>query len=443
MRTLLKETSDWLRVDSHGQPIGVDRKRAIVHGFVIAQEGPFKSEGRGEFDGESLRTIVKLTRSAPNGLKSRFTHPDLSSDGLGKFLGRVKNPRLDTIGVRESDGQLKVNRVEVVRGDLHIDATALKTPPEGGRPLGDYVMALAESDPDALSSSLVLQVDEAWRLDRHGHPQRDADGNELPPLWRPTRLHASDVVDTGDAVDGFLSVAGLPDAAVRRGAEILDRQFGNADAATIRARCNSYLDRYINRRFGSGDSEYDPARDAEKALMRRRLAEITADPLPQQYDPARGSMALFDETLTGWCVVWNKMGEGHVANQLFAPGAFDASLATGCNIIALVDHDWEQIIGSTYAGNLRVWPDHYGLAYRLTPRDNPAGRRAVAATQSGEFQGASAGYDVQYERKNAMWAGVYWDSIIRQADLYEISVLPIGAYPQATCTIARDELVGA
>ena len=104
--------------------------------------------------------------------------------------------------------------------------TALDEPVGGGKPLGAYVMDLAESDPDALSSSLVLQRDEELRLDRRGRPLVDNEGIELPPLWRPTKIHASDIVAVGDAVDGFLSADSLPDAVVRT-------SFGNARAAVL------------------------------------------------------------------------------------------------------------------------------------------------------------------------------------------------------------------
>src|SRR4051812_5845969 len=99
---------EWLKVQARsigteGAP-RVDRQNNVILGYVVAQQGPFKSEGRGEFDGKALRTIVKLMKAEPTGLKSRFTHPDLSSDGLGKFLGRAKNPRLDVITTKDADG---------------------------------------------------------------------------------------------------------------------------------------------------------------------------------------------------------------------------------------------------------------------------------------------------------------------------------------------------
>jgi hypothetical protein len=263
MPTLPLET-EWLRATATGPLIGVDRDRNVIRGYVVAQEGVFKTEGRGEFDQQSLKTIVRLINAEPSGLKSRFAHPTLSDDGLGKFLGRARNARIDK---------------DRVRADLHLDDSSFNTP---SGDLGGYILKLAENDPDAFSSSLVLQTDKLYRTDRRGRRERDEDGNELPPLWRPTKLHTSDVVDEGDAVDGFLSADGLPDAVVRRGAELLDKQFAGQSREVVEARCLEWLRRYLDQRYGSGVRGQEsgvrgqcPAdRDPRLRRHRRWLAEI-------------------------------------------------------------------------------------------------------------------------------------------------------------------------
>lgn len=247
-RNPLPESPEWHQALAVSDKIGVDREKNVIYGRVVAQEGPFKSQGRGEFDLQALRTIKKLMEAKPNGLKSRFQHPTMSDDGLGKFLGRDKNPRMDKIMKPIGDG--KFQELNVVRADLHLDPSSFTTPYGS---LGTYVMDLAENDPDAFSSSLVLQTDEEYRLDPKGRPLKDDDGNDLPPLWRPKALHAIDVVDTGDAVDGFLSAQGidaLPDAVIRRGTELLDKQFAGASRETIRSRCLAWLDKYLTLKFG-------------------------------------------------------------------------------------------------------------------------------------------------------------------------------------------------
>jgi hypothetical protein len=236
----------WLKADSLGKPVGVDAEKKIIHGYVVAQKGPFKSEGRGEFDDKSLSEIVRLYGEHPKGLKARFAHPSLSDDGIGKFLGRSRDARLDG---------------DKVRADLHLDPTSFHTP---SGDLGGYVMALAQSDAGAFSSSLVLQIRQEIRLNEDGTRKVNEKGDPLPPLWRPTKLHASDVVDTGDAVDDFLSVDQLPDALVRRGSELLNQAFPGQARDVVQARLQAWLDRYLELRYG-------PVPGRSTDLLRKKL----------------------------------------------------------------------------------------------------------------------------------------------------------------------------
>ena len=279
----LKEHPNWLRTRGAMGDIGVDREAAVIRGYVLAQEGPFKTEGRGEFDVAGLKKIVTLARKQSAGLKSRLAHPTLSADGIGKFLGRVKDVHLDSVRVKRN-GELAL--LHAVRGDLHLDSTALNAPVGGGKPLGQYVMDLAESDSDALSSSLVLHASEEYRLDpKTKRPLLDKEGKELPPLWVPTELHASDIVDTGDAVDGLLSahlsIGGLPDELVRRASDLLNRAFLGESRAVLKARLTTWLDSYLAFRFGDDPEEDDVQDDRDESLltnlnMTRGVAELRA-----------------------------------------------------------------------------------------------------------------------------------------------------------------------
>jgi hypothetical protein len=266
----------WLRASPTGRAdIGVDREKAVLCGYVIAQEGSFKSEGRGAFDLKSLQALRALmNKKGSQGLKSRFTHPTLSGDGLGKFLGRSHSPRIEPLQVVRDGEKVLVN---ALRGDLHFDKTALEEPPGGGKPYGVYVMDLAESDPDALSSSIVLKFNAEEQLDpKTKKPMLDGAGNPLPPIWRPTELHASDIVDIGDAVDGLLSaelgVDGLPDELVRRASELLSKAFPGAGRDVVKARVESWLSKYLAYRFGEEDEpETQPVVGTKLAVLRERL----------------------------------------------------------------------------------------------------------------------------------------------------------------------------
>lgn len=234
-----------LKASFVGRPVKVDEEAKVLRGFVVAQLGPFKSEGRGEFDLTALKEIVRLGNESKTGLKSRFTHPDMSSDGLGKHLGRARDFSLTT--TINAAGE----KVPAVRADLHFDESAFDTP---SGDLAGYVMRLAKSDPDAISSSLVLKANQEPQLEKNGKLKVDAEGNELPPLWMPTKLMASDIVDTGDAVDGLLSsqlsTDGLPMGELWRAGQMLDSLFDGQTREVIERRCWDWLTRHLDMRYG-------------------------------------------------------------------------------------------------------------------------------------------------------------------------------------------------
>lgn len=170
----------------------VDRENRIVYGVSLAQS----VEALGHdilLDETSIGQIVALGNAKRSGVKSRFTHPGLSSDGLGKFLGRIRD-------LRSENGK--------AIGDLHLSDLAFKSP-DGN--LGDYVLDAADEDPEAFGFSIVFDGHGVWKLD---------DGSEMPlgndgrpenalndkPIVRIEELAACDLVDEPAANrDGMFS----------------------------------------------------------------------------------------------------------------------------------------------------------------------------------------------------------------------------------------------
>lgn len=214
-----------------------DEGHGVIRGYVVALEGPLK-DGRGVFRPSDIDALHQLAKAAPEGVKSRFGHPTLSDDGVGKHLGRVRDTYLETIS-------RKGERVEALRGDLHFAESAHDTP---AGDLATYVMDRADEDPDAISSSVVITVDETEQADEKGKPLRDDDGNRLPPFWTPTELHASDVVGEGAAVDGILSLDALPDRHYAAACEMLDQLLGKFDDDEAFGRLLAFADKYMHHR---------------------------------------------------------------------------------------------------------------------------------------------------------------------------------------------------
>lgn len=166
----------------------VDRENKIIHGYSVITRGEARTHGVW-IDATMLQQTADAINASRSGAKSRFTHPSLSADGLGKYLGRSRNAVIDG---------------DQVYADLHLSDVAHDAP-DGD--LATYVMDLAEQDPSAFGASIVFARDtaaeEQFARANTGKDGRFASpdpGNKFHlPHARLAELRASDIVDTPSA----------------------------------------------------------------------------------------------------------------------------------------------------------------------------------------------------------------------------------------------------
>jgi HK97 family phage prohead protease len=102
-------------------------------------------------------------------------------------------------------------------------------------------------------------------------------------------------------------------------------------------------------------------------------------------------------------------------------GAFAATLASGADVLALVDHDPTRVLGRTRSGTLRLLEDARGLAFSLDLPDTQTARDVLALTERGDIGGMSFGFRATGEH----WSGNRRE--LRAVELREISV--VSAWP--------------
>ncbi len=198
-------------------PTRVDREQRVIYGVSAAQAVEALGHGL-MLDAKTLQQIVDLGNATKNGVKSRYTHPGLSSDGMGKQLGRMKNFRV------EGDKAI---------GDLHLYESASRTP---SGDLAGHVMDLADEDGAAFGMSIVAEGSRVWTLadgtevstdDEDGRPK---DAMTDLPVFRVTALDAVDVVDEPAANrDGLFS------SALWGTNQLAESMFGNFDELLAQA----------------------------------------------------------------------------------------------------------------------------------------------------------------------------------------------------------------
>ncbi len=247
---------------------GGDDGAGIVRGVAVITRG--EALGHGVWiDREFLHQSADAINDAGRGIKSRFTHPGLSGDGMGKYLGRVRNATVDG---------------DVVRGDLHISPTAHETP-DGN--LAEYVMDLAEIEPDMFGLSIVFSSDLESERDHTADNETSPDpANALNlPHARLYEIRAVDVVDEpaanpsglfhrGDEIAGeadrLLSFAlGLSDAAPTL------KQF-DIDPGRVAGFVARFLDRHgldITKKETDMADEQDTGTDVVDAVVETETAE--------------------------------------------------------------------------------------------------------------------------------------------------------------------------
>ena len=80
--------------------------------------------------------------------------------------------------------------------------------------------------------------------------------------------------------------------------------------------------------------------------------------------------------------------------EVILPGSFRASLASGADVRALVDHDDDKLLGRTRSGTLRLAETGKGLEFELDVPDTQLGRDTLTMAQRGDLSGCSFGFIV-------------------------------------------------
>jgi hypothetical protein len=127
------------------EKLNIDSTQGLIKNVAVSTAGEAKGHGY-ELDQDFITEVVRLGNEYPNGLKSRFGHPALSSEALGTYLGRFKNFRV------EGNKAL---------ADLYLDEVAKKSP---GGDLYTWVVEMAEKNPDQFGTSIVFKDDGFYQV---------------------------------------------------------------------------------------------------------------------------------------------------------------------------------------------------------------------------------------------------------------------------------------
>lgn len=230
--------SNTLRIDDTYLPsantLSVNRKERVIYGFAVVTKG--EAEGHNMLLNDKFLDDIVLQGNQSNiGIKSRFGHPSLSGEALGTAIGRAKSFRRDG---------------DIVRADLHLLDSASHTP-DGD--LADYIMRLADEDPQAFGASIVFTGRATPQLNEEGKPDYD----------KPRIAH----------LDRFLDVDVVDDPAANPGG-MFSRESGGDHLAV---RVTAFLDRYFEGRLKNLQLINGGNKMEETKTVDPRVAELEAE----------------------------------------------------------------------------------------------------------------------------------------------------------------------
>ena len=140
-------------------------------------------------------------------------------------------------------------------------------------------------------------------------------------------------------------------------------------------------------------------------------------------DILKGKAAVFDE----FAEITNRFGDTFM--EKFSKDCMNETLADGHKVMALFNHDWSCLMGST-ADNLTLVKKDDGLYFELTTKGFDLDRRITELVRSGTIDACSIGFQVTED----VWRTVNGmkHRLIEKIELHEITLTPIPAYERTS-----------
>lgn len=141
----------------------------------------------------------------------------------------------------------------------------------------------------------------------------------------------------------------------------------------------------------------------------------------------------------GYAAVFNSPTSiGDWFTETIAPGAFSCAISENNDIRALFNHDWNNVLGRTKSGTLRLFEDERGLKFEVDLPNTSVARDLVESMRRKDINQCSFGFratkeDWDYNVEPAL-------RTIQEVELYEVSVVSIPAYEDTEVSLRSKEI---
>lgn len=156
----------------------------------------------------------------------------------------------------------------------------------------------------------------------------------------------------------------------------------------------------------------------------------------------RAELRATDEgKLVGYAAVFNSPSHdlgGFIETIL--PGAFDRTLKENPDVLALVEHDTNRVLGRTLNDSLRLYPDERGLRVEIDPANTSYARDLLELVRRGDVAGMSFRFKPYPGGASMDLSSTPALRTLRAVVLREVSVVVDPAYPATEVSVrALDE----
>jgi capsid assembly protease len=139
---------------------------------------------------------------------------------------------------------------------------------------------------------------------------------------------------------------------------------------------------------------------------------------------------------TGYAAVFNKRSSdlGNFV-EVIDPSAFDACLSSNPDVVGLFNHSNDMILGRTTSGTLKLSIDGTGLKYDIDAPDTSYSRDLQVSMKRGDVKSSSFGFYCLQDKWSVDAKTNENVRTILKADLFDVSVVTIPAYPDASSQV--------
>lgn len=161
--------------------------------------------------------------------------------------------------------------------------------------------------------------------------------------------------------------------------------------------------------------------------MEKRSIDLTFESSNSENRIIEGYASKFED---GYTSIRDSSGE--VFYERIVSGAFNRSLNSGRDILMLVNHDYNKVVGRS-GNNLMLTEDEVGLRFTLEVPNTTDGNDLLENVRCGIIRGCSFGFNVTDENIYFDGGNMYRD--IKDVNLFEITATATPAYASTELSV--------